>query len=73
MRRIQVNGGVEVVHSSVSDALAEQIATLRDHACKAGDLAQAQLCRRALLDGDAAAIRACERVLQETRAMVDES
>lgn len=48
----------------------EQIERLEQEAGNAGDLEQAQLCRRAL-DGDTAARAECERVIRDAQAMAD--
>lgn len=48
----------------------EQIERLEQEAGNAGDLEQAQLCRRAL-DGDDAARDECERVIRDAQAMAD--
>lgn len=45
----------------------QQIETLQDEAAVAGDLAQVEVCRRAL-DGDEAALAACERVVADAAA-----
>lgn len=45
----------------------EQIQTLRSEAAEAGDAKQVEICDRAI-DGDAAAIRECARVIADAAA-----
>lgn len=45
----------------------EQIEQLKQEAAQAGNLAQVEICERAL-DGDESAVRECERVVREAAA-----
>lgn len=56
--------------NEISTITDEQIELLSTEAGQHGDLAQVELCRRAL-DGDAAARQACARAIDNARANED--
>lgn len=62
----------ETTMTTIIEITDEQIEAFCDEAGVAGDTEQAALCRRALA-GDADARRACARVIDAARAMIDDA